>query len=99
MINEFIDLGNHSWINYYPQFISESDASELISHLKQLPLKVNNIKLFGKTYATPREELFMTNSKQTYSYSGNQLKSVPFTPLIEDLKKFLVVCLHTSHIA
>lgn len=46
----------------------------------------SQIKIFGKTYQTPRLEAFYAESNEKYTYSGKQLSVNPFTSKLSEIK-------------
>ncbi len=71
---------------YFPEFLSDSEAMELLEFFKTtIPFQQNEITIFGKTYKTPRLESFHAKNKNFYTYSGNQLQSKPFTEELHTL--------------
>jgi alkylated DNA repair dioxygenase AlkB len=43
-------------VNYYPNFLSKQEASELYQHCQQLQWQQNQIRMLGKTMPVPRLE-------------------------------------------
>ena len=75
------------WIEFFPQFLSTEEQNDLFKNLlEQTKWQQGQIKIFGKTFDTPRLEAFYCEDGLSYSYSGQQLQSLPFTPLLLELK-------------
>ena len=70
------------WIEFFPQFLSTEQQNDLFENLlEQTKWQQGQIKIFGKTFDTPRLEAFYCEDGLSYSYSGQQLHSLPFTLL------------------
>lgn len=51
------------------------------------PWRSESITLFGKTYPQPRLIAWYADPELDYSYSGTRLETLPWTPLLIDLKQ------------
>ncbi|NNJ88204.1 MAG: alpha-ketoglutarate-dependent dioxygenase AlkB, partial [Eudoraea sp.] len=81
-----IDLPQ-SDITYYPNFLSQENASELMSILrKSIAWQQDNITVFGKTYPQPRLTALYGNNMQPYSYSNITMYPHPFTKELLEVK-------------
>jgi alkylated DNA repair dioxygenase AlkB len=69
-------------------FYNAEEANELYTQLlESLEWKQGTIHLFGKTHSTPRLEAFYAEKNLEYGYSGQQLKTKNFTPLLLQIKQ------------
>jgi alkylated DNA repair dioxygenase AlkB len=85
MIKEILEDG---WLLFDPEFLSHDEADLLFDILNtSLPWAQGDVKIFGKTFATPRLESLHVVDGKSYTYSGNTLISHPFTAELEELKK------------
>ncbi len=65
---------NNGWIIFMENFISLEKSDFYFDYfLNTIPWKSSKIKVFGKTYDTPRREAYFANSGKNYSYSGKSL--------------------------
>jgi alkylated DNA repair dioxygenase AlkB len=84
---EKINLNDGSLI-YFPMFFDESEAIYYFNELSNIiDFQQNEIKIFGKTFPTPRLESFHSKENKQYGYSGNKLHSKPFNVILEKLLK------------
>ena len=73
-------------LHYITEFYSQKESVTLFTELmKDIELEQNEIKIFGKTYNTPRMEGFYAKNGQEYGYSGKKMKTRDFTKLIESI--------------
>jgi alkylated DNA repair dioxygenase AlkB len=71
-------------------FYNADEANEMYTQLlESLEWKQGTIHLFGKTHSTPRLEAFYAEKNLEYGYSGQQLKTKNFTPLLLQIKQKL----------
>jgi alkylated DNA repair dioxygenase AlkB len=82
-----IDLPE-SELRYYPNFLSDSEATEAFSALKStIAWQHDTIKVYGKTYPQPRlTALYSTNDKP-YSYSNITMIPHIFTEELLEIKR------------
>jgi len=93
-ISKNINLQDASLV-YYPDFLTKEVADEMYDVLlKDLNWEQHYIKLFGKTIAQPRLTALYSSKKETYTYSGLQLKPHPYP---EELKKLNDLLSETTH--
>ena len=84
---EHIQLPNADLI-YVPNFYQTDEANFIFKYLKnKTPWQEDDIKVFGKTYKQPRLTAFYSEDNKSYGYSGLQLKTEKFTPLLNDIKQ------------
>ena len=79
-------------IRYFPNFLL--DADNIFNYLSsQVSWEQTEIKVFGKTYLTPRKTAWYSKDDKSYSYSNNKQKTLPYCKVIEELnnrvEKFL----------
>ncbi|WP_119396170.1 alpha-ketoglutarate-dependent dioxygenase AlkB family protein [Salinibius halmophilus] len=60
---------------YYPNWLENSETSDLISQLAGLPWRQDYLILYGKKHAIPRQHLWLAASQQSYRYSGISMQS------------------------
>ena len=73
-------------LHYITEFYSQKESVTLFTELmKDIELEQNEIKIFGKTYNTPRMEGFYAKNGQEYGYSGKKMKTRGFTTLIDSI--------------
>lgn len=74
-------------LSFNPNFIDNTLAKQYYAYLLQhIKWEQYHIKMFGKTLPQPRLTAWYGEVDAAYSYSGLQLKPLPFTPLLTDLK-------------
>jgi alkylated DNA repair dioxygenase AlkB len=77
----------NGWYIYFEDYFSKEEAQSLYQiFLQELNWEESEIKIFGKTYQTPRLEAFYSENGQHYSYSGKKLKINSFTSSLLSLK-------------
>jgi alkylated DNA repair dioxygenase AlkB len=70
---------NDGGLIYFPMFFDENEAIYYFNELwNTIDFQQNEIKIFGKTFPTPRLESFHSKENKYYSYSGIKLPSKPF---------------------
>ncbi len=86
---EKIHISN-GWIIFVEDFFSKKEADFYFqTFLENLNWESSNIKIFGKTYQTPRLEAFHSENDLSYSYSGKKLTMNPFTKELAEIKSRL----------
>lgn len=77
----------NGWIYFEEHFISLAESELLYDKLKsQLNWEQSTIKIFGKTYQTPRKEAYYGDIHADYAYSGKQLIRNDWNELLLKLK-------------
>ena len=77
---------NDGGLIYFPMFFDENEAIYYFNELWNLiDFQQNEIKIFGKTFPTPRLESFHSIENRFYTYSGNKLPSKAFDFTLENL--------------
>lgn len=75
-------------LTLWPEFISKVKATYYINYLIQRPeLAQGTIRLFGKTFKTPRLEALYGEKHLNYSYSNQQIQANPLCPILDQLKR------------
>jgi alkylated DNA repair dioxygenase AlkB len=75
---------------YYPSFFNDEAAVDLLKKLKnEIHWQEENIVVFGKTHLQPRLTAFYSDAKLKYGYSGIQLKTNDWSPLLLKIKYFI----------
>ncbi|XP_046965241.1 DNA oxidative demethylase ALKBH2-like [Vanessa cardui] len=99
-LNE-IDLSSLSWKSIkndsldleYAVTIPRSIANALLKELEDTLCyytgDLAKIKVFGKVYALPRQQVAFGDSGITYTYSGITVPALPWTPAILSIRNFL----------
>jgi alkylated DNA repair dioxygenase AlkB len=65
---------NNGWYIFIENFFETPKSEALHSYfINKLPWKSGEIKLFGKVYPIPRKEVYFSDNKLSYSYSGKEL--------------------------
>ncbi len=73
---------------YIPQFYAPDAAQELYERLlKELPWESGTIRMFGKTVAIPRLQVFFAENGLSYAYSNQQLTTCPFPEIIQKIRQ------------
>ena len=71
-------------IQYFPKFLENAD--DIFNHLlNHVSWEQTEIKVFGKTYLTPRKTAWYSKSGKSYSYSNNAQETKPYCSVIEGL--------------
>jgi alkylated DNA repair dioxygenase AlkB len=70
---------------YFPDLIGKPECDQLIPRLQnEISWKQETIRIFGKSYPTPRLTAWYGDEGKIYSYSGLRLSPNPWTePLLE----------------
>ena len=78
-------------LTFFPAFLNPADSEQYISKLKnEINWKQENIRIFGKSYLTPRLTAWYGDAGAAYSYSGLKLSPEPWTPLLIQLRDMIV---------
>ena len=81
---------DESFLDYNPDFLPQTKSISLFETLKNdLNWIQSEIVMFGKKVLIPRKECFLANSGESYSYSGNVMKSSPWPMEIEKIHEGL----------
>lgn len=74
-------------VEYIPDFLTLSQASELYNHCETLAWRQNTIKIFGKTMPVPRLECMYGDEGCDYLYSKSVLlQPIAWTPELQQLR-------------
>lgn len=75
-------------IRLYPDFLTAKEADLMFrTLLEDTPWRQDDIRIFGKTYAQPRLTALYGQNGKPYTYSGITMHPLPFTPLLNGLRK------------
>lgn len=73
-------------VTYEPRFLAAPIAEALFAALvAELPLRVEDVVLFGRRIPQPRLSLWMGDASASYRYSGVTRQPAPWHPLVRDL--------------
>lgn len=76
----------NGWLDFDPNFLSNEEAWSIYNELYlNTKWAQGKIRIFGRLIDIPRQEAFHSLNGQNYGYSGQQLKTEPFSPLLIDL--------------
>lgn len=76
----------NGWYILIHDFYTEAESNRLFDHfLNTLPWSQHHVTIFGNRFPAPRLESFHAMNEQRYMYSGNELKSNPFTPELKEI--------------
>ncbi len=71
-----------------PEFLSSSDADQHFDALQsQTPWQQDHLRFGGKSVPIPRLQAWYGDKNSRYAYSGLALSPLPWTPLLEELKR------------
>lgn len=74
-------------VNYYPEFLTLTEADALYQHCQQLQWQQNQIRMLGKTMPVPRLECIYGDEGCDYLYSKSVLlKPLPWTDALAKLR-------------
>lgn len=72
---------------YTEHFISEPQADAWFAQLiKDIPWQADQVKIFGKIITTKRMVAWFGDEGLSYTYAGFQKQSLPWTPLLNEVK-------------
>ncbi len=75
-------------LDYYPQWLSTAEASQLFSQLKQeVNWQQSTINLYGKQVKIPRLNAWYGDEHCPYAYSGHHFQPLPWLPVLFYLKQ------------
>jgi alkylated DNA repair dioxygenase AlkB len=80
-----IDLGEGAWVTFEPAFV-QSHLSLMARLTASLPLRQENIVLFGRPVAMPRLTSWHGDPGCSYAYSGRLFEPAPWTPELAALR-------------
>ena len=77
-------------VNYVPGFLTPKTADGVFDSLiKQVEWRQPKIKLFGKTFLSPRLSAWYGDAGAVYSYSGLVNQPLPWLPVLQELGRRL----------
>lgn len=91
-VGEVIDIAKlhdltHADLLLYPQFFAATEAESIFTSLMdELVWQQEDIELFGKRHKVPRLSCWYGECNLSYTYSGITAKTLPWTPLLNDIK-------------
>ena len=72
---------------YYPNFLSDSEATQLMSHLASFYYwEQPSITVYGKTHKIPRQAAWVANKEVGYDYAGVQHQIQPWSSALLHVK-------------
>lgn len=72
---------------FYPHFLGKSLSDKLFLQLKEsIEWRSEEIKIFGRWVMQPRLTAWYGNAGKTYRYSGIEMKPLPWTPYLLEIK-------------
>jgi alkylated DNA repair dioxygenase AlkB len=75
-------------VYYLPDFFNSNDSKFRLNELKStIEWRHEPIKMFGKLVYQPRLTALYGDPNVPYSYSGISMNALPFTRILEDIKK------------
>lgn len=78
----------NGWLLFDPAFLSEDEDTQWFHTLLQIcPWEKTTIRLFGKTYTVPRQEVFYSQQGKSYGYSGKRLTTHAYFPLLNEIQQ------------
>ncbi|MDC1528500.1 alpha-ketoglutarate-dependent dioxygenase AlkB [Gammaproteobacteria bacterium] len=76
-----------------PEFLSATDADQHYDELLlQTPWRQEQLNFGGKSVPIPRLQAWYGDKNSRYAYSGLALTPLPWTPLLEELKRHIEQC-------
>ncbi|KZN58969.1 alpha-ketoglutarate-dependent dioxygenase AlkB family protein [Pseudoalteromonas luteoviolacea] len=73
--------------HYFPQGISFDKSLALYEHLRvELPWQQPEIRVYGKSHRIPRLQCFVAEQSVHYGYSGKQLESCDWLPVLSAIR-------------
>ena len=79
-------------ISYFPDFFSQTKASNLLETLiKKIEWRQNTIKMYGKENPVPRLEAWYGDPGKSYAYSGIHMEPNPWTDELREIKQSIEV--------
>lgn len=92
---QLITLDEHSFLVYFPQFFDKQSADNYLERLTEsIAWRTYSIKIFGKTYESPRLTAWYGEYNAIYSYSGLTLTPLPWNNELLCIKQAIENQLH-----
>ena len=79
-------ISDQKIVDFYPNFLSQTEADALLIASQNLEWQQNSIKMFGKPILNPRLEAIYGDNGCDYSYSGVLLSVSPWVDCLKDLR-------------
>jgi alkylated DNA repair dioxygenase AlkB len=92
---ERIELGDASWLEWWPHFLSAGECPGAGDLAAELPLRTDTFTLFGRRVAVPRLVSWHGDPGYRYRYSGQTYEPAPWTPGLARIRERLVA--RTGH--
>lgn len=73
-----------SLMRYWPEYFKDKDYFSLLK--EELTFHPSVVKVYNKEFVLEREQTGYGEEGAVYSYSGNSVTAIPFTPLLLELK-------------
>ena len=75
-------------ITYFSNFMENEEATACFEKLKSsVPWRQDEIRVYGKLYPQPRLTALYGNNDRSYTYSGIEMKPLPFSEILSDIRK------------
>lgn len=82
--------GKPGQVQYLPQWVDAQLADQWLRQLLvQTPWTQPRLKLYGRTFAVPRQVAWYGDADAYYRYSGVTNTPLPWTPLLSDIRRRL----------
>ncbi|MDA9909223.1 alpha-ketoglutarate-dependent dioxygenase AlkB [Gammaproteobacteria bacterium] len=77
-------------IQLFPHFLSTTEADLYFDDLKKnMPWQQDSLNFGGKSVLIPRLQVWVGDKQSRYTYSGLSLSPLPWTPVLEKLRKLV----------
>jgi alkylated DNA repair dioxygenase AlkB len=87
---EQIELGQGSWLEWWPRFLAPADTPRAQDFAAELPLRADTFTMFGRTVRVPRLVAWHGDPGCRYRYSGQTYEPAPWTPGLAQIRARLV---------
>ena len=87
---ERIELGEGSWLEWWPRFLAVAETPRAQDLAAELPLRTDTFTMFGRTVRVPRLIAWHGDPGCRYRYSGQTYEPAPWTPGLARLRACLV---------
>lgn len=77
-------------LRYQPQWVDAGEGKQWLRELlEQTPWEQPELKLYGRTFAVPRQVAWYGDADAHYRYSGHTHMPLPWTPLLSEIRQRL----------
>jgi len=83
-----VALADGGWVDFQPG-VFEDHAARMDALLEELPLRVEEVVVFGKRHPTPRRTSWHGDAGCAYRYSGRLFEPAPWTPALRAIRERL----------